>query len=589
MLTGRIYARVRKDLIVIFIRVHRALQHGFGIRVQVCVGINLLFFCSALCICLENRDFPRLDIHRCRLDTLVLSGCSGNIGIGIILHTAIGKSSFETVAAFAFVIGSRQGAVDLGGALLRLHIHRLEILVAAAYDTAGQVVFQIADGYGAAHAHIGVFAAAGTGRKASRDLIVCARNLVGKCAGAVRRSRDSIIQHKGMDILLGPIVVHHARTGNIRTVALGGADAHACCHLEASLGGRVCNRLHLPQGGIPQQCIHIPAGAVHGEGAANAHLGCSRFIITLQGVFDVRAAEGDGSKEIRRRKGDGIYISRGRNLFLYHYVIHYGVRPSTQEGQGYTALDADRCACTAGVGIGSLFIVFRCGIRAALLIRICRRAGFTPRARCVGGVALVLGSHLVLFQIFGILLGLTRFRFALLGPFGPLLGVSPFVCILVLVLCIGGDSLGFGIVLEHTHGYTSYGDIPCSDASQRLIGRRRTQFCCEGISCNASRQRCVLIDFFGGFFRVCGISGRRAHPAAIVTDHGNAVHVIVDNAHAEAKSFGAFIAHRLAAGRVINISRVGSCKDNRAGGSDCDLIIQRQDTIAVPIAQGRHP
>ena len=71
--------------------------------------------------------------------------------MGSVLRAAVGKRAIEAVAGFR----PRHGAVDLGGSLLGLHIDRREILIAAADDAAGQIVFQITDGYGAAHAHIG--------------------------------------------------------------------------------------------------------------------------------------------------------------------------------------------------------------------------------------------------------------------------------------------------------------------------------------------------------------------------------------------------------------------------------------------------
>ena len=129
-------------------------------------GVKLLFF-------LDDRNFPRFDIDCPRQDSPYGSPV-GNIGMGGVLRAAISKSAVEAVAA----LSSGRCAVDLRGALLGLHINRREILVAAADDAAGQIVFQIADGHGAAHAHILVRAAAGIGRKAARDLEVHAGRLI---------------------------------------------------------------------------------------------------------------------------------------------------------------------------------------------------------------------------------------------------------------------------------------------------------------------------------------------------------------------------------------------------------------------------
>ena len=103
--------------------VHGILQRSFSIAVKFVIIIDLLFFTINFLLGLntiDNRDFPRLDIHCPRLEALVLSGHSGNIGMGIVLHTAIGKSSLETITAF----GPCQCAIDLGGTLLSLHIYR---------------------------------------------------------------------------------------------------------------------------------------------------------------------------------------------------------------------------------------------------------------------------------------------------------------------------------------------------------------------------------------------------------------------------------------------------------------------------------
>ena len=105
-----------------------------------------------------------------------------------------------------------------------------------------------------------------------------------------------------MHVLLCPVVINHPGSGHIRAAALGRAEAHARRHFDADLGSRVGKESRLLNRGITYKRIHVPIGAVHGEGAANAHLGLgARF----QGVFDARTAQGDGAEEIRSGGGDG--------------------------------------------------------------------------------------------------------------------------------------------------------------------------------------------------------------------------------------------------------------------------------------------
>ena len=118
-----------------------------------------------------------------------------------------------------------------------------------------------------------------------------------------------------MDILFGFVVVHHTCTGHIGARALGDADSHACRHFDASLGGGIRDRLHLLQCGIPQNGIHITVGAVHGEGTANGHLGIGTAL--FQGMFDIRAAQSDGTEEIRSRKGNGFHCGRVHRLIFH--------------------------------------------------------------------------------------------------------------------------------------------------------------------------------------------------------------------------------------------------------------------------------
>ena len=93
---------------------------GIAVNAAINLAVNFRFFFTDLRISLGDRDFPCLDVHCPRLDTLVLSGHSGNISTGSVLHTAIGKGTLETITAF----GPCQCAIDLGGTLLSLHIYR---------------------------------------------------------------------------------------------------------------------------------------------------------------------------------------------------------------------------------------------------------------------------------------------------------------------------------------------------------------------------------------------------------------------------------------------------------------------------------
>ena len=308
-----------------------------------------------------------------------------------VLHAAIGKRALEAVAAGPSGFRRRKSAVDLRGALLRLHLHRGEIVVRAADDAAGEIVFQLADGNRPADAHIRAFAAGGIERKTARDLEVRAGGLVGKQRDEAVRGHG-VIDHQGMDVLHSFIVIHHARAGDARAAAAVAARSHARSDLNADLGSLVREIRYLIDLGIAQQGIHVPGGAVHGEGAADAHLGRGAV---LHSILGARAAEGDGAEEIRGGKVNGAYAV----VPVFHrHVIQHGVGPATQERQGHAALDADGGSCAARSGRGS----------RRRSVRIRRLAGLAGRARGVRSRALVLGGLRVVFQILGVLLGFVR-------------------------------------------------------------------------------------------------------------------------------------------------------------------------------------
>ena len=179
-------ALVIRGLLCVFLAVIRVFLQGFlqpffRVVSEFFFTINLLlivcqfgvFFIEG-CLSLDNGDFSRLDIE-CPCQRPPYCGV-GNIGMGGVLRASVSKSAIEAVAAFP----SGHCAVDLGGSLLGLHIYRSEILIAAADDAAGQVVFQITDGYCAANAHIGIRAAGNICRQASGNLEIGAGGLVGK-------------------------------------------------------------------------------------------------------------------------------------------------------------------------------------------------------------------------------------------------------------------------------------------------------------------------------------------------------------------------------------------------------------------------
>ena len=332
-----------------------------------------------------------------------------------------------------------------------------------------------------------------------------------------REPGNGIVQHKGMNILFGLIVINDTGAGDIRAVAARSADPQTGRHFNADLGGRVRNDERQRNICIPHHRIHIPLGAAHGEGAADSHFGSGVSFFQL--VLDTRAAERNGTEEIRSGKGND---SR-RNSFryaLYRYVIKYGICPAAQEGQGCAAFDANGSTCAFfRTGIRSRSAFFRSGrrsrsafarrsIRVFALSRFSafarsRITGFTPRGRCAGRVALILGFYIVLFQVFRVRSGLVCSLGPLFGPLGPLLGVLGFVfaiilfrsgAVVIIILLLrrsGGVSLG--IILDHARGNSCSHKAACGDAALRhgdvllVDGGLVAQFPGEGASGNIPR------------------------------------------------------------------------------------------------------
>ena len=398
-----------------------------------------------------------------------------------------------------------------------------------------------------------------------------------------RESCNGIVQHKGMNILFGLIVINDTGAGDIRAVAARSADPQTGRHFNADLGGRVRNDERQRNICIPHHRIHIPLGAAHGEGAADSHFGSGVSFFQL--VLDTRAAERNGTEEIRSGKGND---SR-RNSFryaLYRYVIKYGICPAAQEGQGCAAFDANGSACAFfRTGIRSRSAFFRSGRRSRSAFARSRITGFTPRGRCAGRVALILGFYIVLFQVFRVRSGRVCSLCTLFRPFCPFLGIL----IILLLRRSGGVSLG--IILDHARGNSCSHKTACGDGTLCSAGRTCAQFPDEGTSCNIPRQLRIFIDLLGGFFRIRGIfgihHGGRIKPTAIVSNHGNAVYIIVYNTHANTECFGAFASLRFGAGRVINVGGVRRGDSSEPGCDSC-LIVNGNDAVAVAVAEGDH-
>ena len=383
-----------------------------------------------------------------------------------------------------------------------------------------------------------------------------------------------------MDILLGFIVIHHTGAGHTRATAVRRAGPHARRYFDTDLGSRVRDHQRHRKDCIPYQGIHVPFGAVHGEGTANSHRGCRRSFIQL--VLDARSADGDGTEEIRGGKGNSSHRSGLRLRPAFHrHVVQYGVRPASQEGQRCAALNADGCACICRSNVS--------GIRRRRCIRVCRPAGFSGCARCVGGATFILGGHSVLFQVIRGSPGLISSFPALIGPLGPVIGLV-FVCIPFrsgAFLLRGNVGIGLGVVLDHARGDSRANKPARGDTALRAGGRSRPQFSCEGTPGDVPRKLSIFIDFLGGFCLVRSSLRRHTDSTAIICDHGNAVYVIIYNARAEAKCFGACVSVRFRAGGIFYISGVRG-SDSSHPGLDIGFIIQRYDAVAVPVAEGYH-
>ncbi len=391
-----------------------------GVNAAVNFAIALCLFVTELRIGLDNGDFSCLDVHN-----TARYRCPINISTGIVLRAAVSKGALKSVTAF----GSRQSSVNLGGAFLRLHIHRRENGIAATDDTTRQIVFQLADGHSTAKSHIGVGATTLCPRKTAGNLEVRAGSLIGNGG-----THDSIVQHKRLNILFCSIVIHYARAVDIRAISFGGADAHTRRNFNAHLSGRVRDHKCHRQVGIPNQGIHISIHTIHGESTANAHL-CPG-VTRIHGVLNIGAAQGNGAEEIRSRQGDSCHRCRSSSLIFHRHVIQHGIRPAAQEGQGYTALDADGSPGTLlGTGSGSRSLI----IRIVSPIWVSCPAGFPHGSGCVRSRALILGCHLMVLprllrvlQILCVGLGFIRPIRALLRPLVPLLRVLPGVFVSII-------------------------------------------------------------------------------------------------------------------------------------------------------------
>ena len=233
--------------------------------------------------------FAGIDVYCSSRDAC--AGNTGNVSMGAVFHAAVGKRAVETVAAGPAGLAGRQSAGNLDRTLLRLHVNVFEIRITAADDAGGQIVFQTADGNRAAYTHIDRIAAGGIGRKTAGNLIIRACCRVGNIAFRFCRTGHGVVDHQGMDILVCLVEIHHARAADVRAVALIDVESHTGRHFDTGLGGGVGDRLHLFQLGVANQRVHVAAGFVHGEGAADTRLAGSRVL--FHGMFNIRAAQGD--------------------------------------------------------------------------------------------------------------------------------------------------------------------------------------------------------------------------------------------------------------------------------------------------------
>ena len=125
--------------------------------------------------------------------------------------------------------------------------------------------------------------------------------------------------------------------------------------------------------------------------------------------------------------------------------------------------------------------------------------------------------------------------------------------------------------MQHTGSQRHHGKTARLDTAFDRTGL--PQFARELVACDTLRQSRILIDFLRSFLCIRGTAGRRTYPLAVVADHGQAVHIIVNNPHADAKGLGAFRALKGAASRIVNIRTV-SRRNHRNGCRDFTFIIQ---------------
>ena len=180
---------------------------------------------------------------------------------------------------------------------------------------------------------------------------------------------------------------------------------------------------------------------------------------------------------------------------------------------------------------------------------------------------------------------------ALFGPLGPAIGILVSVCIIIaffgVILLRGSVGVGLGIILDHACG-DSRADQPArGDTALRAGSRFRPQFPGKGTPGHIPRQFRVPINLLSGLLLVRGIAGGRTDSTAIVCDHGNAVHIIIDNARADAKCFGACVSIRFRAGGILHVGRVHGTEGGESGIDGC-FIIQGHDAVAVPEAERYH-
>ena len=150
-----------------------------------------------------------------------------------------------------------------------------------------------------------------------------------------------------------------------------------------------------------------------------------------------------------------------------------------------------------------------------------------------------------------------------------------------------GDNLGFGIVLDHASGHSRRSEAAGGDASFRIALGFVAEFIGVfpgNIPCNG----CVLIYFQGRFLFVRGIPGGLRDTFAIVAYHGKGVHVIIDNSNADSESLGAVSSRHFTARGVVHVGGIHRHQNRRAKSIDIDLVIKRDNAVAVPVGKSHH-